>query len=230
MMRTAFSLSLFALVAGCFSPNLEGVSFLCDEANPQCPAGYECAESKCFPTDNFPLTMPDPDPTPLPPDAGGGMMGAAGCASNTGFNVSKDMMRPAFACPGTFTNSTDKQRNVNRLCAAGYVVCGDATRVNVGACNMITTGFFVARVVARRSSSSTEVACMSPGGNQKEALWAGCGRTGQDIFMAPMCGMGFTAARDCNLDTKVSSFGCWSTTNLDAAYNTQAASGALCCK
>lgn len=227
MMRTAFSLSLFALVAGCFSPNLEGVSFLCDDANPQCPAGYECAESKCFPTDRITLMMPEPDPTPLPPDAGGGMMGAAGCASGNGFNVSKDMMRPAFACPGTWQSTGDKTKNINRLCAAGYVVCGDATRVNITACNMIPTGYFVARVVARRNKNSTEVACMTPGGNQGEVLWAGCGRTGQDIFMAPMCGMGFTSARDCDPG---SAFGCFSYTSLDSTFNTQAASGALCCK
>lgn len=220
-MRAAFTFSLVALV-GCFSPNLEGVSFLCDDANPQCPAGYECAESRCFSTDNIPMTGTDPTPVP---DGGTGMMGATGCASGMGFDVSRDQQRPVFACPGTFTADGDKTKNVNRLCATGFSICGDAMRVNLQACNALSTGFFVARSIARRASNSTDVQCMAPMGGTRELLWAGCGRNmGKDVFTA-MCG-GFSAARDCDL---ASSFGCYNN-SLEGAFNKDAASGALCCK
>jgi hypothetical protein len=222
-MRIAFGLTLVALTfAGCFSPNLEGVSFVCDESNPQCPAGYTCTEGRCVQGSG--TSMMEPPTSTV--DGGSGNAGAAGCSAGVGFDVSKDVARPTYACPGTFQNDFgNPQRNVNRLCAAGYAVCTDANRVNLSACNQITTGYFVARVDTRRQSGMTDVQCGTPNGTYREELWAGCGRTSKEIFQANCSG--FTSARDCD---PMSTFFCMYKGWLETATNTDPNSGALCCK
>lgn len=220
-MRISLGLSLLALtLSGCFSPNLEGVTFVCDESNPQCPAGYTCTEGRCVQGSG---SMMEPPGSTV--DGGGGNAGAAGCASGVGFDVSKDMTRPAYACPGTFQADFSSQKNVNRLCASGYAICGDASRVNVPMCNMIMTGYFVARVDTRRQAGMSDVQCGSPNNTYKEELWGGCGRSGTGIFQANCSG--FTSARDCDPQT---TFSCMFKGSLESSTNTDANSGALCCK
>lgn len=222
-MRIAFGLTLVALTfGGCFSPNLEGVAFVCDETNPQCPAGYTCTEGRCVTGTGG--TMMEPPTTPAV-DGGSGMAGAAGCTSGVGFDVSKEAARPTYACPGTFQADFDRNKNVNRLCASGYAICTDANRVNITACSAISSGYFVARVDTRRQAGMSDVQCGTPNNTYKEELWAGCGRAGKDIFQANCSG--FTSARDCDPQT---TFFCMYKGSLESATNTDPNSGALCCK
>jgi hypothetical protein len=204
-----FSAVVFAL--SCYSPDLSGVRYTCDEANPYCPDGLECIAGSCL----TPGSTPTTDGGTAMPD---GTMAAAGCRSGQGFVVGT-----AFACPGAFNgNGGDNIPPASQLCADTYRICPDAAGIDQTACKMLS-GFFAAQVNVRRNNSVYQ--CGVSGSNP---FFAGCGgarSTVVDLPAGQMC-QNFGQAIDCMRDDP------WYCTdgNLNNISNSSNADGVLCCK
>ena len=200
--------AILIFAASCYSPDLSGVRYSCDEANPYCPDGLECIGGSCL----------TPGSTPTVPDGGtvpDGMVAAPGCKSGSGFVVGS-----AYACPGAFDHTADQ------LCASGYRICTDSPGIDQTACKMLS-GFFAAAVNVRRTSggSNPSYGC---GTNTQDPYLAGCGRSMPNI--AALSGnsvcMGFTQALACVAERN------WDCNNasLSQTVNRNAGDGVLCCK
>lgn len=213
---------LFATLASCYSPNLTGVSYTCDELNPYCPDGLVCTSGRCQPpgVDNVDAgSSKQPD----------GLMAAVGCRSGIGYTVGAT----AYACPGVFNSDrTDSIPAASQLCADMYQICAKSTGIDLAQCRTLP-GFFAAQVQAHRDATTNvdpqQITCGMPGRNQAQ-LFVGCGRTTQNIVFnltGPQMCEGFGQALDCTNET---AWDCNNGLNLDAATQRNASDGVLCCK
>lgn len=210
----AIGLSLAGTFAvSCYSPDLSGVNYTCDEANPYCPDGLECIVGACLPPGSTP---PVPDGgTAGPPD---GSMTVNGCKGQ-GFVVGQNV----FACPGAFNPDTrDAVPAASALCATGFKICGDAKGLDIPMCRALG-GFFAAQVNVRRNNNNFEC-----GVSNSNPYYAGCGKnarnTVSDVPMMQQCA-GFPQAIDCRGDNQ------WlcDPNQLERTTNPISADGVLCC-
>ncbi len=207
-----FCIGLIAFLCSCYSPNLSGVTYTCDDLNPYCPDGLTCIGGVCR------LPGVDAGGNTLMPDA---LMSAAGCHSGMGFVVGT-----AFACPGTF----DGQKTLaSQLCAAGYHICTNATGIDQTTCRTLS-GFFAAQVQMHRDAKSLDpmtFAC-GPAMMMQLRLISGCGRmTANDVFdVTKQACSGFDQALDCILDN---AWNCDTAMMLDMAQQSNPGDGVLCC-
>ena len=218
MKRLGFGLcglSLAVMLAvRCYSPDLSGVHYTCDETNPYCPDGLECIEGACLP----PGSTPTSDGGSLPD----GTMAVMGCASGQGFAVGN-----AFACPGQFNTADDAIPKASALCATGYKLCTDAGMVDQNACKMLK-GFFAGQVNLKRSGNGQNNQPLQCGYQMFNPFFGGCGVSRTNIIGltgTQVCS-GFGQAVDC---VSEQAWQC-NSNNLDGSINTNAGDGVLCCK
>lgn len=212
-------LGCLALLGGCYSPDLSGVRYTCDEANPYCPDGLFCLSGVCQKQSGM---VSDAGAGGGLPD---GVMSAPGCRLGMGYTVGS-----AFACPSEFSsNAADSIPAASQLCATGYQLCSMAAVIDLAACRKLS-GFFAAQVPMRRGNSldPKTFVCGATSGQMQMPLFAGCGRqTKDDVYDVAQqaCG-GFTQALDCFQDPK------WfcKSTNLDGVDQQNSFDGVLCCR
>lgn len=202
------------LAVSCYNPDLSGVSYTCDEANPYCPDGLECVSGACLTPGSTPA-VPDGG-TAGPPD---GSMTVNGCKGQ-GFVVGMNY----FACPGVFNGDTrDMIPAASALCATGFKICGDAKGLDVAACRALG-GFFATSVNMRRNGNGN----FECGVSNNNPYYAGCGKdarqTVDDVPMTQQCA-GLPQAIDCRGDQQ------WycDPSQLDRTTNPVGVDGVLCC-
>jgi hypothetical protein len=216
LFAAALSLGAGMLAVSCYSPDLSGVQYTCDEFNPYCPDGLECIGGVCLQPGS---PLPDGGSSG-PPD---GTMAAAGCRSGQGFVVGS-----AFACPGRFNdNGGDTIPSGAQLCADNFQPCTMASGIDQAKCRSLG-GFFAAKVPVRRDTDSPpNYACGTPNSAQRLVLFAGCGRnTNFDLTPPLMCG-GFTQLLDCSAEQNWDCGTSGNFDNIDEQNNS--ADGVLCC-
>lgn len=217
--------------AACYSPDLSGVHYICDENNPYCPDGLTCIAGTCAKPGETPMNGDlgsNPDlTTPANPDAAMPMpMPAAGCQSGLGFVLGGDV----FACPGKFSVVRGASiPHADQLCASGYALCSQPGGADLAKCKTLS-GFFGATQSARRDKNvydPSRFVCELPKNGGDVHLYTGCGRSAQaptyDISNA--CA-GFTQVVECTFG---GAWGCLGNTELKDADNTVATDGVLCC-
>lgn len=177
-------LCLIGFAASCYSPDLTGVRYTCDTANPYCPDGLTCVGGICQ------LPGGDSGDGGIGPAPDGGAA-ISGCRSGTGTKVGT-----AFACPGRFNNNVfDSVPTASQRCADGYKLCTDSVGIDLSACQNLS-GFFASQVPVHRENQ-TMLVCGAASGNQSR-LFAGCGRaTNTVLSLSPAC-TGFDQALDCS--------------------------------
>lgn len=219
-LRSAFGTLALLFGVSCYSPDLSGVRYSCDETNPYCPDGLECSGGVCVPpgggnnnSDGPPASGPD------------GGMSVAGCRYGGG----TDLGGGVFACPGAFNrNRNNGLPRASELCANGATICNTPRSANLALCNTLP-GFFGSTQQARYDGSGSKndpnnYDCQASGGFQDRAV-AGCGRLTSNMTADKNCG-GFTRVLDCDA---VQSWVCNSSTLDDSHDNTNPSDGVLCC-
>lgn len=211
----------------CQVPTTEG--FSCTEGG-TCPDGQRCLDGACISNDSDAGTSPDMAvPEDLagvdlagadlasspPPDFAGGPTAVAGC-SGVGYAVGG-----AYACVGVFSAASP----ASKLCASGYSVVKDGSKVSLAQCKMLP-GFFAGDVLLSRYSANapnTGTCMMTPLVGQVRQF-VGCGKR-TSVALTTACA-GFDQAVDCTPDPA------WDcpANQLDAATNTSAADGVLCAR
>lgn len=203
---------LLTFLAGCFNPDPAKIIVSCDPMQPECPTGQVCIENRCAPPSDAAA------PNPGSGDLGGTDSGLAdlaqdsGCAAGGGTRLGT-----AFACPGTFSSGTARQR-----CAKGYKVCTSATGIDLTTCATLS-GFFVADVPAYWMGTMGNETCGTSG---ITPMWYGCGNgSGLSIVRDGVrrCA-GFPRVLECK-----GTWNCFSMHTLDTAENSAAKDGLLCC-
>lgn len=211
-------------VAACYSPDLSGVHYICDENNPYCPDGLTCIAGTCAKPGESPINGDLGSGTDLGPSPDGSMP-AVGCKSGAGFALGGDV----FACPGKFSTFRGIQRG-DQLCAGGYALCSQAGGADLARCKTLS-GFFASTTPERRDKNNTDPSkfvCEAPKGGNDQRLFTGCGHSAQaPTYEIPNACAGFTQVVDCYVG---GAWGCFSSTELKDADNTVATDGVLCCK
>lgn len=123
-----------AVLAGCFNPSTEGVTFSCTLEDPACPPAHRCEAGICRP--HLPdlstagdAAVSSDGPTPD--------LAQPGCANGKGVQVGA-----GWACPGTFPKGA-----ADSLCATGFSPCKTPAGLDLPACNQLPS-FFVVDVLA----------------------------------------------------------------------------------
>jgi len=165
-----------ALLFGCFNPDLTAASLICDPSH-FCPDGYSCIDGFCkmgTSSNNADMGGGNPDLRPS----------MSGCADGAGSDVSSGSGKSAYACPGTYSVSSDPTKNAARLCAVGWEICTVADTINQNACNNLG-GFFLANVAVHSQGTSNFCGAVSGGG--QTAAWAGCGKSVYSVYPINVC-------------------------------------------
>lgn len=213
-------------VAACYSPDLSGVHYICDENNPYCPDGLTCIAGTCAKPGQLPggdLGTGNPDGGP-PPNPDGGMSGCrAGGGTPLGGNV--------WACPGKFSIVRGPEvPHADQLCLDGYGLCSQANGADLAKCKTLT-GFFAAQTSVRGDKGSmdpSKLICGDPKNGNDSHFYTGCGRSAQGtVYDIPDPCAGFSQVIECHFGGV---WGCLSYTPLSQADNTVATDGVLCCK
>lgn len=212
-------LSLLSLgtFAACYSPDLSGVHYSCDQTNPYCPDGQTCINGTCaFPGDTPAGDLGNPDGGPA----------ASGCKAGGGTQLGGDV----WACPGKFSVVRGPDvPHADQLCASGYGLCTQAGSADLAKCKMLT-GFFAAKADAKGDKGTMApdaIACDPPKNGNDAHFYPGCGKSAQAtvIDITHSC-VGFSQVVECHFGGV---WGCLSNTPLDQADNTIATDGVLCC-
>ncbi|MBL9004914.1 MAG: hypothetical protein JNJ46_11755 [Myxococcales bacterium] len=214
---SALGLALVALSASCYSPDLSGVKYACDEVNPYCPDGLECISGVC----SKPGT--GTEPPPMQPSDGGAPL--AGCR----FAGGTDLGGGVFACPGEFNRNRSGGRPIaSELCAIGASICSSPKTADMAKCNSLP-GFFAgtqpARYDGRGSLNDPNNYDCQQADNPGNRAVAGCGRLARDQIVAKTCG-NFSRVLQC---FAVQSWTCNSDLVDDSHDNSNAQDGVLCC-
>ncbi len=223
MKKTLWFLGAMAVgvAVSCYNPDLAGVHYSCDEANPYCPDGLECSGGVCQKPGSDPGGTTD-GPPPPPTDGG---TAVAGCRYGGG----TDLGAGVFACPGRFNpNRSGGLPRASELCAAGASICSSPRTADMQKCNSLP-GFFGSTQPARYDGngsrgSGSNYSCSSTN-NQFNRAVAGCGRLANGQIADKACN-GFTRVLDC---TAVDPWTCYSSTLDDSHDNTNPSDGVLCC-
>ncbi len=196
-MRTL--LSLFTILVGaCFDPDTSRIVLLCPDGNP-CKDGGQGTQDMTM-SSRMDLTQ------------------STGCAAGI---VGHSVGNNAFACPKTFG-----QNEAPTLCAPGWQLCTDATKINLTACNSLTE-FFIANspgFYANSGSPTMEVCAQNTGGNQ--SAWFGCGSSPSHVSTSTTACNGFQLVADCQSGSFLTCAGIV----IESVHNNNDNDGVLCCQ
>lgn len=202
---------LFALCA-CFSPDPSRIVISCD-AQHACLDGQSCIGGRCV--DALPSDAAAPDQGSN--DLNGDLLAPSGCAQGQ-----RSPLGPyAWACPGTFN-----QGQARGLCAPGFQVCTDGTRVDLAAGNALS-GFFIAdaRGYYTGGSQTFAICGQEPGASNR--VWFGAGGRVANVYTATTACQKFSKLLDCQPG---SGWDCFTAQTLDGTKNTNPSDGVLCCR
>ncbi len=214
---SALGFAFVALATSCYSPDLSGVKYSCDEVNPYCPDGLECSGGVCVKPGS------GSDASPMLPGDGGASV--AGCR----FAGGTDLGGGVFACPSIFKpNRSGGAPIASELCAVGASICTSPRSADMAKCDSLPGFFGAAQGAAYDGRGSyndpNNYSCQSTGNSFNRAV-AGCGRLVKDQIIAKACG-GFSRVLNC---FAVQSWTCNSNVLDDSHDNGNAQDGVLCC-
>lgn len=216
-MRSSFVFLPAALLMGCFNPNTSGIVIICDPANP-CLDGQSCVQGRCVQASSLDMSVASEDG-----QVRDLMSIVPGCTTAS----SGKQVGAAWACSGAFVVGKARMR-----CAAGFVVCPDAVKVDQPACNALT-GFFAGDEPGYDVSFDPPNAMCGPDSGPANRYWFGCGQAVQ-----PDAGTNFVYSRSanpCKGFTKTlacqpgSGWDCFAGNTLDKVANSHSYDGVLCC-
>lgn len=221
MTKTLWFLGAVAVgvAVSCYNPDLAGVHYSCDEANPYCPDGLDCIAGVC--------QKPGADPggsTDGPPPVADGGTTLVACRNPGG----TDLGGGVFACPGVFNRArAGGQPVAAELCANGASICTSPRTADLQKCNGLA-GFFGSTQPARYDGNGRgdprNYSCQTTG-NLGDVAVPGCGRLTNGQVVDKACG-GFTRVLDCR---QVTTWTCNSNTLDNNHDNTNPNDGVLCC-
>jgi hypothetical protein len=182
----------------------------CDLAHP-CPAGLICqADQTC-------------GQEPAQVDAGADMTAGSDLSPPYGCTVPDGKpVGASWACPVTL----QKGQGASTICASGFSLCKDASRIDQAACKALS-GFYFADIFDSYDGSLTNAPCTTRAGT-RPTFW-GCGRINITapaiVFQMPKQCAGFERAIDCS---SVLNLNCTYALN-DANWVGVSGLGVLCC-
>jgi len=198
----------FAL-CGCFSPDSSRIVISCD-AQHACLDGQSCIGGRCL--DGLP-----PDMATAADQGSSDLLTPSGCAQGQRFPLGPY----AWACPGTFN-----QGQARSLCASGFKVCTDGTRVDLTAANTLN-GFFIGDARGYWMGGTADFSICGPEPGPSNRVWFGAGARVANVYTARTVCQGFGKLLDCQPS---SGWDCFMGNTLDGTKNTNASDGVLCCQ
>ena len=215
-MRRAVGFSLVCLL-GCFDPGVAPLR--CSEAQPACPDGLICQGGMCQAADSADASA-IVDMSSV--DIRVSDMNQSGCASGAGFPIGA---MGCWACAGTFSPA----KTASSLCASGYSLPTNATKIPDADCIKVSGGFFMSSVFGASSRNFADPSFSQCGvwtGGLVEPGYFGCGTAPQSGTLNPsaVCN-GFRQHLQCN---SILGLLC-PQTSINQNTNTTATNGVICC-